>query len=201
MEAYPAVQTELRAALKAAFPGPGQPSVEDILGTDIPYFDATCEEVFRLAATAKGSMREATVDTQILGCRVPKGAQIFINFHIDRPAVPVDESKRSAGSKAAVAKLGDGLQGDAGRDLGVLEPRRWLVRDDKTGEEVFNAYAMPALAFGGGYRGCFGMLRPPPLYVGTYVLGKMANANYRINRTQACNHGVPYCCRYSHPQL
>ncbi|RYP68220.1 hypothetical protein DL769_005560 [Monosporascus sp. CRB-8-3] len=98
----------------------------------------------------------ALVDTDILGYRIPKGAEIFMNYHINRAPVPVNESKRSSGSKAAADKLGDGLQGNAGRDLSSFEPRRWLVKDEKTGKETFNAYALPSLAFGGGYRGCAG---------------------------------------------
>ncbi|KAI0401874.1 hypothetical protein F4802DRAFT_600557 [Xylaria palmicola] len=44
----------------------------------------------------------------------------------------------------------------AGVDLHLFDPERWLVKDDETGKESFNAYALPQLAFGGGYRGCSG---------------------------------------------
>ncbi|RYP56891.1 hypothetical protein DL771_011533 [Monosporascus sp. 5C6A] len=166
MEAYPAVQAELRAVLKTAFPGPDPPTVEEILGTEIPYLNGVCEEGFRLAGVAKGNLRQALADTDILGYRIPKGAEIFMNYHINRAPVPVDEYKRSSGSQAAADKFGDGLQGNAGRDLGSFEPRRWLVTDEKTGKETFNAYALPSLAFGGGYRGCAGR--------------KLASMEYRI---------------------
>lgn len=156
MEAYPAAQSELRSALKAAFPG--SPSVEKILEADIPYLDAVCEEALRLAGAAKASLRQAIVDTEILGCKIRKGTEIVINLHIDRSPAPVEESKRSASSQAAVARQGNGLQDIAGRDVASFEPRRWLVKDEKTGEEVFNAYAIPCIAFGGGYRGCSGEL-------------------------------------------
>lgn len=156
MEAYPAVQTELREVLEAAFPGPDLPTVGDILATDIPYLDGMVEESFRFAGVAKASLRQALVDTEILGYKIPKGAEIIMNFHIDRAPVPVDESKRSSGSRAAVARVGDGLQSDAGRDLDRFEPRRWLVKDEVTGKVTFNAHALPSLALGGGYRGCFG---------------------------------------------
>lgn len=156
MEAWPAVQTELREVLQAAFPGPGQPSVEDILRTDIPYLDGVCEESSRLAGVAKASMRWSTVDTEILGYRIPKGTTVFMNFHMNRPPLPVDESKRAPSSRSAASKVGDGLQTDAGRHLERFEPRRWLVKDDVSGKESFNAYALPALGFSGGYRGCFG---------------------------------------------
>ncbi|KAI0484563.1 cytochrome P450 [Xylariaceae sp. FL0804] len=170
MEAYPAVQSSLRAALRDAFPGPEPPSVEDILGTDIPYLDAVCEEGFRLAGVAKGNLRQACVDTEILGYKIPKGAEIFMNYHMNHTPLPVDESKRTPGTRAAVDKLGgDGLQGDAGRDIGAFQPERWLSRDEKTERATFNPYALPTLAFGGGYRGCAGR--------------KLASMEYRIVAT------------------
>ncbi|KAK5636396.1 hypothetical protein RRF57_012109 [Xylaria bambusicola] len=132
------------------------PSVTDILETNIPYLDAACEEIVRLAGVAKGNLRQAIVDTEILGYKIPKGAEIFMNYHIDRTPVPVARSKRSVGSQAAIDKHGDGLQSNAGHDLGDFELRRWLVNDKDTGKDVFNAYALPSIAFGGGYRGCAG---------------------------------------------
>ncbi|KAL9112958.1 MAG: hypothetical protein Q9227_002823 [Pyrenula ochraceoflavens] len=155
MEAYPAAQVELRTALKEAFPG-GNSSVEKILGTNIPYLVAACEEGFRLAGVAKGNLRQATTDTEILGCRIPKGAEVFMNYHVNYIPAPVDESKRTAGSKAAAAKFGDGFQSSTGRDLGAFDPRRWLVKE-MTDKEAFNAHASPELSFGGGYRGCAGL--------------------------------------------
>ncbi|KAI2625057.1 cytochrome P450 [Hypoxylon sp. NC1633] len=154
MGAHPAVQTELRTALRANLDS--VPTVERILEADIPYLDGTCEESFRLAGVAKGNLRQSVVDTEILGCKIPKGAEVFMNYHLDRAPAPVDESKRSTGSQAAIAKHGNGLDAAPGRDLGTFEPRRWLVKDEKTGKETFNPSALPSLAFGGGYRGCFG---------------------------------------------
>jgi len=157
MEAFPQAQTELRAALRAAFGDSNTvPSVSEILDTDIPYLDAACEESFRLAGVAKGNLRQVLVDTEILGYKIPKGAELFMNYHIDHEPVEVDAAKRTPASRAAIEKHGDGFQTDAARDLGVFEPRRWIARDKKTGKEVFNAYALPSLAFGGGFRGCSG---------------------------------------------
>ncbi|KAI0204044.1 cytochrome P450 [Astrocystis sublimbata] len=157
MEAYPAIQTRLRSVLSSAFPGAeGAPPVDDILGTDIPYLDAVCEESIRLAGTAKGNLRQAVVDTEILGYRIPKGAEIFMNYHVDHAPAPVDERRQSKSSQAANEKRGGGFEGRAGADLHLFEPERWLVKDEETGKEKFNAYALPQLAFGGGYRGCSG---------------------------------------------
>ncbi|KAI1329839.1 cytochrome P450 [Xylariaceae sp. FL0255] len=155
MELYPAVQDELRAALRAVF-NTNQPPYGDILDTDIPYLSATCEESLRFANVARGNIRQALVDTEILGHKIPKGAEVLLSFSVDHTPVPVDPSKRASGSRAAIDRHGDGFQGSAGRDLSVFEPRRWLTTDNKTGKEVFNPYALPFLAFGGGYRGCTG---------------------------------------------
>lgn len=155
MEANPHVQSELRSVLKAAF-SEAIPSVEQILGADLPYLDGVCEETLRLAGTAKAQLRQAVVDTEILGYRVPKGAQIFLNLHINRTPYPADEDTRSVSSRAAGAKFGDGLKTDAGRDMASFEPRRWLTQDGNTGKWIFNPHALPSLAFGGGLRGCIG---------------------------------------------
>ncbi|KAI1383030.1 cytochrome P450 [Hypoxylon trugodes] len=155
MEAFPDVQDELRTALKAAFSSV-QPPVEEILSADVPYLDATCEEGFRLAGVAKANVRRALVDTEILGCKIPKGAEIIMNYHLNRDPVPVEESKRSLSSQAAATKFEDGLRADAGRDIASFYPRRWLLKNTSTGKETFNPHALPSLAFGGGYRGCAG---------------------------------------------
>ncbi|KAK1752700.1 cytochrome P450 3A24 [Echria macrotheca] len=156
MEMYPSVQSTLRAILRSKFPGPDLPSAQAILDADIPYLDGVCEEGMRLSGTAKANLRQAIVDTRILGCPVPKGTEIFFNFHTDRETPHVDEAVRSESSRAAAEKKWNSVGAEhAWRDLGTFEPRRWIERD-KSGKEVFNAYALPSLAFGGGYRGCFG---------------------------------------------
>ncbi|KAI0435981.1 cytochrome P450 [Xylaria telfairii] len=154
MEAYPAVQNELRSALQDKFPEP--PSVFQILDTDIPYLDGVCEETFRLAGTSKGNLREALTDTEILGFKIPKGAEVVLNMHINASPYAVDGSKRNPSSQASIAKHGNGFIGPAGQNLHSFVPSRWLVRDSATGRYTFNAYQLPSLAFGGGYRGCFG---------------------------------------------
>ncbi|KAI0112592.1 cytochrome P450 [Nemania sp. FL0031] len=107
------------------------PRIED------PYLNATCEESMRSAGTAKASLLQAIVDTEILGYKVPKGAEIFMNYHINRPPAAVDELKHSL-------------------DLHLFDPERWLEKSEGTEKEKCNAYALPQLAFGGGYRGCSG---------------------------------------------
>lgn len=152
-------QTELRAVLKAAFLDEKLPSASSIIDASIPYLDATCEETLRLAGTSKGSVRQALVDTEILGYKIPKGAELLLNYHVNREPFPLNGLQRGMSSQASVAKHGDGFAGVAGRDLASFEPRRWLLKDE-AGRETFNAYAIPSLAFGGGFRGCFGECRP-----------------------------------------
>ena len=149
MEASPAVQNELRATLQTEFPGPTMPSAEEIVLADIPYLDCACEETFRLAGVAKAQLRQALVDTEILGCKVPKGAEVLMTLHVNRLHATTDEFKRSATSEEH--KGGS----EAERDIESFEPRRWLVTDE-TGKASFNGNAIPSLAFGGGYRGCLG---------------------------------------------
>jgi hypothetical protein len=96
------------------------------------------------------------MDTEILGCKVPKGAQVYMKFHIDRDVPHIDESQRTSSCQQAAVRHGDGPQSEAGRNLGRFNPRRWLSKDAKTGKDVFNPHALPSLAFGGGYRGCPG---------------------------------------------
>lgn len=156
MGSYPAVQTKLRSILTAEFPGDENPSLDEILGAKIPYLDGVCEETVRLASPVKAQLRQALVDTQVLGYHVPKGAQLFMNLHLNRSPAPVDEFRRSANSQEVVKKTGDGLHSEAGLSLASFKPSRWLAIDGKMGKEIFNASAIPMNAFGGGYRGCAG---------------------------------------------
>jgi cytochrome P450 len=99
MKANPAVQNKLRATLKTAFPGLSMPSAKEIVLANIPYLDGACKETFRLAGVAKAQLRQAPVDTEILGCKVPKGAEVFMTLHSNRLHATTDEFKHSATSK------------------------------------------------------------------------------------------------------
>ncbi|KAK3938644.1 cytochrome P450 [Diplogelasinospora grovesii] len=156
---YPQVQDTLRQKLQTAYEG-SKPSTAEIIDTDIPYLDAVVEETVRVSVTAGIIGRRATVDTEVLGCPIPKGTNVILNTRLSRPLPAekggVSEELRSATSRAAQQKRSrGGLYGDSGKNLDVFEPRRWLTRDE-SGKEVFDAYALPALVFGGGLRGCFG---------------------------------------------
>ncbi|KAI1501832.1 cytochrome P450 [Biscogniauxia marginata] len=153
----PSSQARLRAALRSAFPGGGLPDVAQILGADVPYLSAAMEETLRCATPASRLTRVATVDTEILGHRIPAGTEIVGNAYVGWVPTPVPENARSPSSRAAVEKAGRGdwTRGPGALDLDTFAPERWL-RVDKKGDEVFDAGALPQNAFGGGPRGCFG---------------------------------------------
>ncbi|KAH8900487.1 cytochrome P450 [Thozetella sp. PMI_491] len=151
-----ASQNTLRLALQSAFAGSSSPSAAEILDADIPYLDGFIEEVVRLSATAGIIGRQATVDTEILGCRVPAGSNILLNTRLTQSQGAVPERIRSQSSQVAQEKRArGGLDGESGRDLEEFEPRRWLTKDMR-GKEVFDPNSLPVLIFGGGLRGCFG---------------------------------------------
>ncbi|KAH8661995.1 cytochrome P450 [Xylariales sp. PMI_506] len=155
MALRPHVQDQLRAALRAAFPGPELPSATEILDADIPYLDGTIEEALRLSGTAP-SARYTLTDVEILGRRVPKGTNVIFNHLLDHRPPPAPEELRSPSSRAAFEKRGrrGGVDGPAGDNLEEFNPERWLV-EGKDGKPEFDAYAIPRLAFGDGPRGCF----------------------------------------------
>ena len=156
MAAYQGPQATLRRALQSAFDNKVPETAAEILDAEIPYLDASVEETVRVAGTAGITTRQALVDTEVLGCRIPKGAHLLLNIRIMYPPMDVAENLRSASSQAAQAKRTQGgFDGHPGRDLHLFEPRRWLTKDSE-GKEVFDAYALPTLTFGGGLRGCFG---------------------------------------------
>jgi cytochrome P450 len=77
---HPEVQSRLRAEVRARLPSPSAPN-SDITAVDIdrmPYLMAVCNEVLRYYAPVPMTLREAAVDTSILGHRVPKGTRIML---------------------------------------------------------------------------------------------------------------------------
>ena len=151
------MQSKLRQALRLAFPNTtasaSLPCVTDILSADIPYLDATIEEINRHANTVPLLVRVATVDTEILGYKVPKGATVMCNAQFMTKPYAVKEEMRSNSCKAAGQKRERGFQT---QNLETFLPERWLVGDEN-GREVFDGSALTRLAFGLGARGCFGM--------------------------------------------
>lgn len=151
----PGAQTKLRRALQNSFGAATSegrnPSIHEITGKHIPYLDATMEEILRCAGTAPVVDRQALVDTEILGHRIPKGTILtclVTGPSMLSPGFPIAEGLRSPTSQAT-RKDGRDRAWDP-EDMAVFEPDRWIVRD------AFDAAAGPQLAFGLGTRGCYG---------------------------------------------
>ncbi|KAH8891734.1 cytochrome P450 [Thozetella sp. PMI_491] len=174
---HPRVQTTLRKHLRSIYPEASAqkrfPEAAEITKTPAPFLDAFLEESLRCAHTAPAVMRQATVDTTILGHFVPKGTNIFISARgpgITEPALQECEAVRSPSSQATRARVG--VWDDA--DVTLFRPERWLKwkslesrnRDlDDSGDKdkdfafadaEFDPRAGPILVFGAGPRGCAG---------------------------------------------
>ena len=154
----PQVQHKLRTILRTTFSeavkAGTNPCAEDIVKREIPYLDALIEEVLRCSSIV-GATRNTTVDTEILGHRIPAGTDVVMlagGPSFLSPGFEIEESRRSPSSQANKDKSG-GVWDTA--DMGTFNPERWLARDEK-GADVYDARAGPILAFGQGPRGCFG---------------------------------------------
>ena len=102
----------------------------------------------RLANIVPRLVRVATVDTQVLGYPIPKGAHIVCSSYVAEEPFQIPEglrSPRSQDSKSNVRSLydPDGMDG--------FRPERWL---DVNGS--FEPKSLPRLAFSAGPRACFG---------------------------------------------
>lgn len=157
----PASQAKLRGALRAYFPAaPKTPPVDAILAADIPYLDASVEELVRAGNIIPEVVREASCDADLLGRRVPRGATVVCSTYVaHRPfgEDTVPESARAAGSRLNKGGYGAVWQ----QDMDEYHPERWL-----RGDGSFDAKAVPRLAFSAGPRGCFGewlLCFPPSL--------------------------------------
>lgn len=149
------VQTEVRKVLQNAFvtaKSEGRnPTIQEITSTQIPYFDATMEEIQRFGGTSPVVDRQAVTDTELLGHHIPKGTVVVcltMGPSMITPAFGIDEARRSPSCQAAF-KEGKTKAWDTG-DMGIFKPQRWL-KDGK-----FDGSAGPLLAFGLGTRGCYG---------------------------------------------
>lgn len=148
----PVEQAKLRGALRAHFPSsPQTPPVEAILAANIPYLDASIEELVRKSNVIPEVVREAACDTELLGHRVPKGTTLVCSTYVAHKPFDVPDGARSATSR------GNRMYGAFWqRDLDEFHPERWL-RDDGS----FDAKALPKLAFSVGTRQCFGKAHYP----------------------------------------
>lgn len=152
----------LHAAHAAAFSEGRLPTVGEITRTQIPYLEAMTEETLRYGHIVPIVLREAIVNTQILGFSIPKGTQIFFlsnGASYLQPAFEIDEGKRTESARDARSRHGvwDAV------DIGAFAPERWLQTDKSEDEDgrtverdIFDPQAGPNLPFGAGARACFG---------------------------------------------
>jgi cytochrome P450 len=155
------LRRQLHTAYAAAAAERRQPTVTEITKISAPYLDAVLEESFRLSPTLPLTVREAVVDTTILGCHVPKGTSIFMfngGPSVTQPPIPFDESRRSESSQATTGRVGTWDDSTVER----FDPDRWIKPvagaegKGEFGSVEFDQLAGPFFAFGAGPRGCFG---------------------------------------------
>lgn len=154
------VQGKLRRVLRDAFPTNKNtpPTAAQLVAARLPYLDAVVEELMRCSGTASGAVRTATRDAQLLGHRIPAGAEVFLMSNGPGYMTPgavngrIPEAARSASSREHKARA---LPDWDPRDIGAFRPERW-IRTAGDGGEAFDARAGPSMQFGQGIRGCFG---------------------------------------------
>ena len=158
------LRRQLRTAYAAAHAEGRQPSVVEITKTSAPYLDAFVEESARVAPTLPIIIREAVVDTTVLGKPIPKGTSVVMYTNGPSyvfPGVPVAEELRSESSRAARQRVG--VWDD--ETMARFTPERWLKNKDPAeaggganefDSVEFDAQSGPMLTFGAGPRGCFG---------------------------------------------
>lgn len=152
------VQQKLREALQVcltrACTEKNHPTAEEIAKVDIPYLDATMEEMLRCAGTISAHMRRTKLDSEVLGHTIPKGTDVFLVCNgpgfIEKP-FPIGEDIRSQSSRHAKERSDKWHPADPAK----FYPERWL-RTDESGKQYFDPRSAPTLPFGGGLRGCFG---------------------------------------------
>jgi len=125
----PSAQSTLRAALQDTFVAAKSEgrnlSIQEIIDKHIPYLDAAIEEVLRCASTAPVVDRQALVDTEILGHRVPKDTIVtclVTGPSMMTPGFATDEGLRSPTSQAT-KKNGRDRAWDP-EDMTLFKPER-----------------------------------------------------------------------------
>ena len=151
------VQSKLRQALQSAYSAAvaekRQPTAKEITKTSVPYLDAVIEESLRFHPAVPAIIRNATVDTEILGHKIPKNTDVFMVNEgpgFKSPPIPVDNRLRS---ETSLQKHWGGTWDEDSMHLFI--PERWL-KTNENGEVEYDPHAGPILPFGLGPRGCFG---------------------------------------------
>ncbi|KAK3618888.1 hypothetical protein LTR56_024359 [Elasticomyces elasticus] len=120
------------SGIKPAYAAGENPTVAEIVKSNLPYLDATLAEILRCGGAIPAIPRRATEDTEIFGHRIPKGTNVFMLTqgpgYLDKP-FQVDESRRNKSSWESHDK--NGMWDVA--DIGSLQPERWLILDENGG--------------------------------------------------------------------
>ena len=123
--------------------------MEDILTTSVPYMDACLEEVVRLGNIHPRLVRIAVNDTEVLGCRNPKGAQVLSSSYVGEQPLDVPEDLRTRRSQQCKKNFKRHWDPQGMDDF---VPERWLTEDGK-----YDPKSFPRMAFSAGPRICYGM--------------------------------------------
>lgn len=129
---YPAIQTKLRAEIRAQLPSLNGP----VTAADIDnchYLSAVCNEVLRIWSPVALTIRVADKDTSIVGHFIPKGTTIIL------PPWAVNVSKELWGL-----------------DASEFKPERWLDADGKANKQGGAVSNYAYLTFLHGPRSCIG---------------------------------------------
>lgn len=127
------------------------PSCADLADAGkLPYLQAVVHEVLRCANTAGFTARDTTIDTVILGHRVPKGTTVMLMSGIDGMADETEEKRAALDPVRSASSTQHGAGYGFWKDAKTFEPARWLK------DGIFDPNAGPSMPFGGGVRGCYG---------------------------------------------
>ncbi|KAK0517510.1 hypothetical protein JMJ35_000665 [Cladonia borealis] len=95
------VQQKLRVVLRAEFfdaaAARTTPSAGDYVKREISTLDAVMEEILRCSLTSHGAIRNAKVDTGVLGYRIPAGTDVYMLSNgpsFMSPGFRIEESRR-----------------------------------------------------------------------------------------------------------
>ena len=150
---YPTVQTKLREEVQTVCAKAAEekrpPTADEVVGSlkKLPYLRAVIEETLRLRQ-AMLIPRDATRDTELLGCKIPKDTVLLLVCQGPDPS-----TIKSVDGKPVHAPRE--YPGNGSKDLRMFDPERWLVHNSD-GEVEFDGTTYPQLAFGAGVRACWG---------------------------------------------
>ena len=97
------LRTALRTELAQAARERRAPTYQELAGAHVPYLDAVVEEVLRHANTVSFVARRAQEDTTVLGCRIPRGTDVFMVANgagYLTPNMRIDDAMRSPGARS-----------------------------------------------------------------------------------------------------